>query len=242
MSGLCTKEKKAIIEYGFGNERSKIYLARKTPVEVKTGWGMPPTYYPPNSTTYKTAEVWESTVGGGVFAFKHYYAFGWEVPENHPIEGKGIRAYYLSPGRGNEPPSISYGDFRSGDQFFQGEQYYQQLRNVQARELFGGDGMSDGIGYIEIFLDGVASYKDFGKGQAWYKVNCGNGCAEDEEVEITEINEYPGHWCLTNEQLNRMRSLADKYNREGRKLKTQEREIDKQIRQMDQMIKALNKV
>lgn len=218
MSGLCTKEKKAVIEYGFGNEQSKIYLARKTPVEVKAGWGMPPRFYPGDASTYKTAEVWISIGGGPYTRQPGRYSWCYETPVNDPIEGEIIQGYIIQPGNQVEPPSIVLGGVRRPDGFANGSTTNYQLRNTESRPIFGSDGTTEGLGFIEIWLAGVATYKDFGKGQAWYKVKCGNGCVEDEEIQVTEVSSYPGHWCLTDEQMSKLRGADRVLKRTGENL------------------------
>lgn len=216
---FCTETKQARLSYQFYGGEGRLYLIRQSPFEVKIKEGLPGRYPHWNGMANRWRQ--QAITGGG--SGDSFAEFAGAFYTTGGPRGAGRHFYSPSVDRTGAVTGFYVSDYSEPSQ--DGTVYPLALVSSTPFTM-GGLGLIRPTATIEVLFEGRVIFSDFGPGPASYKVSCGNGCVEDEEITVTEVSSYPGHWCLTEEEMNKLRRADRILQNTGKNLDNHLRELN----------------
>ncbi len=226
-STYCQTSNQAKVSYTFGGKTDRLYLCRKCPFEIRISrgpvgfpgeWGGQIPYW-----EVRTTAPWADSTGisGGFSGFgpvrlptsQSSCAFSFTAV-SFDDDGDILRVY---------PSSWTYDFGTSVCELIPAGSSPAPTKNEPPEAVF----------KIEVIHEGKVIYSDSGTGECRYSVKCGNGCDEDRELTVTEVANYPGTWCLTEDELRRLGRAGDELRRLNQGMTAAAKKIDNLNRELD---------
>lgn len=213
----CTETKQAKISYSFGDGEQRLYLNRFCPFEVRVKDGLP-SRFPDWNGLANVYTYYPNEYGQNPQLYTFRCAF-WDF---NVLNGQGIQHWYPNLSQSNELLGFWRGDYNP---LLPGAELILPVLVDSSPYVISGRPIPP-TASLEIIHDGSVIYSDFGPAPCSYGVKCGNGCDEDRELTVTEVSNYPGTWCLTQDEMNKLRHA-------NRVLERAERNINEYIKELN---------
>lgn len=195
----CTETKQAKISYSFGDGEQRLYLNRFCPFEVRVKDGLP-SRFPDWNGRANVYTFFPNQYGVDPLLYVFRCAF-WDL---NVLNGQGIQHWYPVLSNSNNLVGFRRGDYND---LLPGAQLVLPVLVDSYPYTVSGSPIP-ATACLEIIHNGSVIYSDFGPAPCYYSVKCGNGCDEDRELTVTEVSNYPGTWCLTSNEIQKLEDVA----------------------------------